>query len=64
MKGAERLKERQNERRAEYVKNAICVPLYREDRLLIEAAAKELGLTNAGFMRMVAKKYIAEMGVK
>ena len=61
--GFEMLKNRQEDNREEYRKNAITVPMYREDRERIEKAAKHLGLTRSGFMRMVARQYIDEMGV-
>lgn len=56
--------ERQAERREEYRKNGISVPLLRADRISIEKHAQMLGLTNAGFLRMLAKQYIEEREAK
>lgn len=61
--GIEVLKNRQEDNREEYRKNAITVPMYKADRERIEKAAKHLGLTRSGFIRMVTRKYIDEMGV-
>ena len=63
MNSTDKLKERQEEMRKEYRKNAITVPMYKKDRERIEAAAKRLGITRTGFLRMAANKYIVEMGI-
>ena len=63
MNGTEKLKERQMENRQEYRKNAINVPICKDEKERIVKAARHLGLTNAGFLRMAARKYIDEMGI-
>lgn len=50
-------------KREEYLKNAVNVPLMEEDRKAVDVAAQKLGLTNAAFFRMLAKQYISNKKV-